>query len=109
MVKAQTGLVPVLLAAWVLACTSDNIGPDFSGEPAILVGTGDIASCSSTGDEATAKLLDRIPGTVFTAGDNAYEDGTAREFAECYDPSWGRHKERTRPAAGNHDYLTPGA
>ena len=74
-----------------------------------LVGAGDIASCTSSGDEATAKLLDSIPGTVFTAGDNAYENGTAVEYTTCYAPSWGRHKARTRPAAGNHEYLTPGA
>jgi len=75
----------------------------------VLVGAGDIASCSSSGDEATAALLDAIPGTVFTAGDNAYSDGAADEFANCYDPSWGRHKARIRPSPGNHDYHTPGA
>ena len=31
------------------------------------------------------------------------------EFANCYDPTWGRHKSRTRPAPGNHEYLTSGA
>jgi len=46
---------------------------------------------------------------VFTAGDNAYEAGTPLEYALCYHPSWGRHKERTRPALGNHEYITPGA
>lgn len=74
--------------------------------PAILVGAGDIASCDVEGDEETARLLDRIPGTVFTTGDNAYPDGTAQEFADCYHPSWGRHKHRTRPSIGNHDYRT---
>ncbi|MDR7422112.1 MAG: metallophosphoesterase [Armatimonadota bacterium] len=77
--------------------------------PAVLVGAGDIASCDSDGDEATARILDATPGTVFTAGDNAYERGTDREFAECYHPTWGRHRARTRPSAGNHDYGTPGA
>ena len=75
----------------------------------VLVGAGDIASCSSSGDEATAKLLSHIPGTVFTTGDNAYEDGTASEFADCYGPSWGRFKDRTRPSVGNHEYQTPRA
>lgn len=75
----------------------------------ILVGAGDIASCSSTGDEATAALLDTIPGTVFTAGDNVYPSGTADEFRACYAPSWGRHRDRTRPAPGNHDYYARGA
>jgi hypothetical protein len=75
----------------------------------VLVGAGDIATCGSAKDEATAKLLDTIPGTVFTTGDNVYNSGTAREFATCYDPNWGRHKARTRPTPGNHDYSTPGA
>ncbi|HEX9546506.1 MAG TPA: metallophosphoesterase, partial [Acidimicrobiales bacterium] len=75
----------------------------------VLVGAGDIADCSGSGDEATAALLDNIAGTVFTAGDNVYPDGTDAQFAQCYDPSWGRHKARTRPTPGNHDYHTSSA
>ncbi len=75
----------------------------------VLVGAGDIASCSNATDEATAKLLDTIAGTVFTAGDNVYLDGKAAEFTKCYGPSWGRHRSRTRPAPGNHDYHVSGA
>lgn len=76
----------------------------------VLVGAGDIADCADiSGAEATAKLLDAIPGTVFTAGDNAYEEGTAEQFAECYDPTWGRHKARTRPSVGNHEFHSGGA
>jgi hypothetical protein len=75
----------------------------------VFVGAGDIAGCSSSGDEATATLLDNIAGTVFTLGDNAYNDGTATNFSQCYEPSWGRHKARTRPSPGNHDYHTSGA
>src|SRR5687767_6965445 len=56
---------------------------------AVLVGAGDIASCDARGDEATAALLDQIPGTVFTAGDNVYPSGTAERYARCYAPSWG--------------------
>jgi acid phosphatase type 7 len=78
-------------------------------EDPVLVGAGDIAACDSDGDEKTAVLLDNIPGTVFTLGDNAYPDGTREQFAKCYEPTWGRHKARTRPAAGNHDYQTRGA
>ncbi|GAA0207815.1 hypothetical protein GCM10010492_01750 [Saccharothrix mutabilis subsp. mutabilis] len=78
-----------------------------SGDP-VLVGAGDISN-SGSGDSATAALLDNIPGTVFTTGDNVYNDGTAAEFANYYDPTWGRHKARTRPSPGNHDYHTSGA
>jgi len=75
----------------------------------ILVGAGDIATCTGIGDDATASLLDGIPGTVFTLGDNAYPAGTSAEFSQCYGPTWGRHRARTRPTPGNHDYLTEGA
>ena len=69
-----------------------------------LVGAGDIGFCGLIGDRATAILLDQIPGTVFTTGDNAYPDGTLEDFNRCYEPTWGRHKSRTRPSAGNHEY-----
>ena len=74
-----------------------------------FVGAGDIATCGQPGDEATAALLDGIQGTVFTLGDNAYESGTTTEYTNCYHPSWGRHKARTWPVAGNHEYQTAGA
>jgi acid phosphatase type 7 len=77
-----------------------------AGAAAVLVGAGDIGDCATREDSMTAALLDDIDGTVFTAGDNAYENGTAENFSTCYDETWGRHKERTRPVAGNHDWHT---
>lgn len=74
-----------------------------------FVGAGDIARCDSEMDEATAALLDTIQGAVFTLGDNAYVHGSPADFANCYDPSWGRHKARTYPVPGNHEYETPNA
>ncbi|HLF74988.1 MAG TPA: DNRLRE domain-containing protein, partial [Anaerolineales bacterium] len=79
-----------------------------SGE-VILVGAGDIATCDGNEDELTAQLLDDILGTVFTTGDNAYVDGSYSEYIDCYDPTWGRHKSRTKPSPGNHEYNTSGA
>lgn len=75
----------------------------------VLVGAGDIATCSGTGDDATANLLDGIAGTVITLGDNAYDNGSSTDFSNCYNPTWGRDKARTHPSAGNHDYNTSGA
>ena len=75
----------------------------------VLVGAGDIAMCGSAGAEGTARLIDASEGTVFTAGDNAYFQGTAAQFAQCYEPTWGRHRDRTRPTPGNHEYETAGA
>jgi hypothetical protein len=77
---------------------------------AVLVGAGDISSCDDlSGAEATAKLIEKIPGTVFAVGDLAYPDGSDEQFAKCYNPTWGRFKERTRPATGNHEYHSNGA
>jgi hypothetical protein len=104
----RTVLLPLLaVAVAVLGAGGSALGQE-GGDP-VLVGAGDIAGCNTTGDEATANLLDGIPGTVFTTGDNAYEDGTSAEFANCYDPTWGHHKARTYPSVGNHEYYTAGA
>jgi hypothetical protein len=72
---------------------------------ATLVGAGDIAACDTKHDRATARLLGRIPGTVFTLGDNVYPYGSAKNFRNCYGPTWGQYKYRTKPAVGNHEYL----
>jgi hypothetical protein len=79
------------------------------GDAAVLVAAGDIAECGDRDDEATADLVERIPGTVLALGDNAYPDGTARDFHDCYGASWGRFRARTVAVLGNHEYLTPGA
>jgi 3',5'-cyclic AMP phosphodiesterase CpdA len=81
--------------------------PAFSDE--VFVGAGDVARCGTPDSERTARLLDQIPGIVFSLGDHAYPKGTARDFSSCYGPTWGRHKSRTRPVPGNHEYMTAGA
>jgi hypothetical protein len=73
---------------------------------AVLVGAGDIADCSRSGDSRTAALVASIPGTVFTAGDNVYPRGALGDFEDCYEPTWGAFRNRTRPSPGNHDYET---
>jgi VCBS repeat-containing protein len=78
----------------------------------VLTGAGDIAQCDGARmSEKTAKILKATPGTVFTLGDNAYPDGTAQEYRDCYGPGWGDPsiKARTFAVLGNHDYNTPGA
>jgi hypothetical protein len=83
--------------------------PEAQAGDAVLVGAGDIAECTSAGDAATAALINSVSGTVFTLGDNAYDNGTAKQFRNCYGPTWGRFKSRTRPAIGNHEYEANGA
>jgi 3',5'-cyclic AMP phosphodiesterase CpdA len=113
----------VLAAALAAACTGTPQAGDTSASatapatasPAAgqrsttLLAAGDIASCASDGDEQTAALLDSRPGTVLTLGDTVYDDGSADQFTRCYLPSWGRFRDRTYPAPGNHDYHTAAA
>src|SRR5215211_2883510 len=109
--SAMLGRLAALLALAVMVATLLASGPakgQAGGDP-VLVGAGDIASCRSTGDEATAGLLAGIDGTVATFGDNAYQSGSAADFVECYEPSWGQFKARTFPSPGNHEYDTAGA
>jgi hypothetical protein len=113
-------LVAVLLAATAAACSGQPDAPSSapgsaaptaggSSATAVFVGAGDIGLCGSAGPAATASLLDRQPGTVFALGDNAYPSGREQDFRDCYAPSWGRHRSRTNPVPGNHEYETLGA
>jgi acid phosphatase type 7 len=80
-----------------------------SGDP-VLLAAGDIANCSMiTGAQATAKIIEGIAGTVAAIGDLALENGTAEEFANCYDKTWGAFKARTRPVPGNHEFHSAGS
>lgn len=86
----------------------------FGAPGGLMVGAGDIASCVNQGGDVTADLIGQVldgsdGGVVFTLGDNAYESGSADEFADCYDASWGRFKTVTRPSAGAREYRTPDA
>jgi calcineurin-like phosphoesterase family protein len=116
--SSNLSFLPVLMVLVALACRGD--GPEAptantaefldAGRVAVLVGAGDATGCYKTGkpyatSTATAKLLDSLGGTVFTLGDNAYPYGTRSDFANCYGPTWGKHKARTRPALGNHEYV----
>ena len=113
---ARTGVLSVLVAALAAGCGSNNpvvptpVPPGGgAGSPAVLVGAGDIADCFTDEVQGTARLLDSIAGTVFTLGDNAYFTGSREDYRTCYGPTWGRHRARTRPVAGNHEYLSAGA
>jgi len=81
-----------------------------AAKPLVLIGAGDIANCvhskQAARSEATGQLLNSYPDAlVFTAGDNAYNKATAKDFATCYHPRWGINaRDRTLPSPGNHDY-----
>jgi hypothetical protein len=109
-IKALTNavLLSCLLSLTLVACGGKTAPPEQEDDHQV-VAAGDIADCESTGDEATAKLVANIEGTVLTLGDNVYERGSAEEYARCYDPTWGRFEKRTKPTPGNHEYHTEGA
>jgi hypothetical protein len=107
--KAATATATLISTATASAPTPTASAAATTAPDPVLIAAGDIASCLSTGDEATAALVSAISGTVATLGDNAYERGSGEEFGNCYTPTWGAFKDRIRPAPGNHEYLTPGA
>lgn len=88
--------------------TTEGEAPENAG---IVLIAGDVALCERPEDEATADvvaaaLAQHPDAVVAVAGDLAYDQGTPKEFAECYGPSWGRFKDKTRPSPGNHEYGT---
>jgi len=101
------GWVPEGTGIGVIGCVPSQDG-------VAVVAGGDIAQCSgapaaASGAARTAALVKPTDTLVLTLGDSAYENGTAEEFANCFDPTWGAFKDRIRPIPGNHDYNTPGA
>ena len=119
--RVEAALLTGTMAAVVIlmaGCEPEPLGPpsevdfaeSFEVNGQVLIGAGDIhASCSSTADEETADLVDSLlveypDALVFTAGDNVEQYGSAEEYAQCYEPSWGRFKDRTWATLGNHDY-----
>ena len=82
--------------------------PEDSGDP-VLLAAADVAICRSTGDEAVSRLLDTLSGTIAIPGDTEQNTGRPDEYAGCYDPTWGRHRPRTMPAVGDHEYHTTDA
>jgi hypothetical protein len=107
-----------LLAVLVGATRLASAPPVQAQDAAVTVlAAGDIARCSepwwpkpikslweAPGAPLTADLLDRVPGTVLALGDLVYDKETVEAQRNCYDATWGRHRERTRPVPGNHDY-----
>ncbi len=121
-----SGLVCLILVAGGSGGTGSSIAPkqaghDFSSARASrtvrVVAVGDIACEPGTpvGDTtcrqaATAALATSLrPDLVLTLGDHQYDANSLAEYQGSYAKSWGALLPRTRPALGNHEYLTPGA
>ena len=105
-------------SGWVVLLTLFACGPSETAfqpsheveqaiTPAILLAAGDIAGCPEQfRDEATGELVAELQGTVAALGDIVQKQGKMWEYRNCYDPSWGPVRLRTRPTPGNHDYRT---
>lgn len=94
----------LLIAAFALYAAAAQ-----GASPAVLYAAGDIAQCGLPGAGLTARLVVEPSAHVLAVGDLAYPDGRAEDFANCYQPTWGRFKARTLPVPGNHEYRTRGA
>lgn len=90
---------PVIGAAGDIAC--DPTSGSFNG------GNGTATSCREKAVSDT--MLASNLTAVLALGDIQYEDGALSKYYQSYDLSWGRLKNITRPAVGNHEYLTAGA
>jgi hypothetical protein len=125
-------LIVVIVALFILACKPPvNLTPPPAASPApvvalsgasVMIGVGDIASCTQRLSYGTARLVDsvlradsiaKVDNAVFTLGDNAYNSGTTAEFNQCFTPSWGDPQKgiikSLHPSPGNHEYYTASA
>jgi len=97
---AATTTRPITVAAaGDIACDATALGSkaeDASGE-----------SCHMG---ATAQLIAAAhPDLVLPLGDEQYQSATLDAFRASYAKTWGRFLAITRPAPGNHEYVTPHA
>jgi acid phosphatase type 7 len=76
------------------------------------VAAGDIAcrpelveTASACRQARTADLVESlVPDAVAVLGDNQYEHGELANFMAVFEPTWGRFRQITHPAVGNHEY-----
>jgi acid phosphatase type 7 len=109
-----------LVCVLVIAAAFNGAAAQEQSPPAVVLAAGDIADCQKSvfsrflynvlginfdsGAPATASVLKRLPATILALGDLAYPDGSKADFHGCYDRTWGRYKDRTKPVPGNHEY-----
>ena len=112
-------LTPLGQATDATTASKNSLNKSQSNPTYTLYAAGDIAECKKIPAEKSmaARTSDIIVhgldadknAMAVTLGDNTYPVGQPEEFSHCYDPTWGRFKERTLPSPGNHDYGMPKA
>lgn len=103
-IRRRHWALPFLITGLAGCGGTTPIEPQPVFPPEVILVAGNIATCGTTNDEGVAAILDTLAGTVFTLGDNAFPNGSAEAYQDCYGPSWGRHKARTYATLGNHEY-----
>jgi 3',5'-cyclic AMP phosphodiesterase CpdA len=109
---SSTALITILLTS--AACSNAPSGPTpggggSTGATVTVLAAGDIGMCGRPEVQQTARLVAGLEGEVILAGDIAYPQGTAANFRDCFDPSWGQFRPRWHPVPGNHEYESAGA
>jgi acid phosphatase type 7 len=79
------------------------------GQTVTVIAAGDIGMCGRPGVAQVANLVASLEGELLLAGDIAYFQGTAEQFRDCFNPSWGQFRPRWHPVPGNHEYESPNA
>jgi hypothetical protein len=79
------------------------------GQTVTVLAAGDIGMCGRPAVAQVANLVASLEGELLLAGDIAYFQGTAEQFRDCFNPSWGQFRSRWHAAPGNHEYESPGA
>jgi 3',5'-cyclic AMP phosphodiesterase CpdA len=107
------------LAACLISAPALAVTPSATPASVTVYAAGDIARCADpdpawSGAAATAALINTglaadPTAAVLALGDLTYPVGAPAEFTNCYGPTWGKFKDRTYPAPGNHEYATKGA
>ena len=113
--RLRAGVAGLLLAALVACTTSFRPRGDEAAATPVPDGavrvyvTGDIADCRADEAEhaAARRTAQLVPdgATVLATGDMTYPWADTATLLACYEPTWGRHRARTLPVAGNHDYV----
>jgi 3',5'-cyclic AMP phosphodiesterase CpdA len=76
----------------------------------IACAPGETASAETCQMMATSELIVKAKvDAVLALGDEQYPGGSLEHFKASYDLSWGKFKDKTYPAIGNHEYGSLGA
>lgn len=100
----------IVALAWLAAVATQGAAASAFGErltergsPATLWAVGDGADGSESSIEV-AELIERGDPDRFLYLGDVYENGTAEDYSERYEPVYGRFSAITAPTAGNHEW-----